>query len=673
MKLIQNGLGEYRRDIDGLRGIAVLSVVIYHAFPRFIKGGFIGVDVFFVISGYLISEIILRESAAGVFSYVDFYARRARRLFPALILVLLVSLAAGWLVLWSAEYRSLGQGVAAGAGFVANLLLYGQSGYFDVTAHEKPLLHLWSLGVEEQFYLVWPTLLILTHRWRALWLVALLGLVSFLFCVKVSGTQQPAAFYLPMYRFWEFMIGFAVCRMGRSARAMHWRNLSFGSGRLALTVADLLSVIGLLGLGVGYAVIDQGKPFPGMAAALPTLAAGLLIFSGDKALANARVLGARGLVYFGLISYPLYLWHWPLMSFEYLMDYGDRTRVVSLVLIGLAWLLSDMTWRWIERPARRTRARWLPLNLFVGLCLVGAAGGYVAWQRGLPARLDENAGDLEKARQLTWSMSGWEKSCPQGIANSHGVEVICERFPPGRQGGQSVLLLGDSHAMAFAEALNQARDVEGLDFAGQIIAKGGCMPLAWVEKIHAVQECHPFYVSAYDYAVSDSSIETVILVGRWAARFHGSGFGIDTKRHDFRDVRRDRGERQEQLFSRTLRETIERLHAAGKKTIFVHQAPELGFNTKACLPRPFSFKPVHACSIERSQVEMRQAAYREVVREILADYPDVRVLDPMDEFCDENKCYGRREGDYLYTDNNHLSDTGARRLGAGLARLIKQP
>ncbi len=211
MSARKNAVGAYRRDIDGLRGIAVFSVIIYHAFPKFIRGGFIGVDVFFVISGFLISEIILREESAGLFSYVGFYARRAKRLFPALIVVLAASLLAGWFVLWSTEYKALGRGVAAGAGFVANLLLYAESGYFDVSSSEKPLLHLWSLGVEEQFYLVWPTLLIFASRARIFWLPAVLALGSFIFCVLSTKTSPDAAFYLPISRFWEFMLGFGVC------------------------------------------------------------------------------------------------------------------------------------------------------------------------------------------------------------------------------------------------------------------------------------------------------------------------------------------------------------------------------------------------------------------------------------------------------------------------------
>jgi len=667
----QKGLGVYRRDIDGLRGIAVLSVVIYHAFPKFIKAGFVGVDIFFVISGYLISDIILREASAGLFSYYDFYARRARRLFPALLIVLLASLGVGWLVLWSAEYQSLAKSIAAGAGFVANVLLYSEAGYFDLASHEKPLLHLWSLGVEEQFYLVWPTLLLLVNQYRLLWLPILLGLASMVLCVMVTSTHQEAAFYLPAYRFWEFMVGFAVLWLSRYGCMISLRQWRTNVGKLNVSADDVLSVCGLLLLIFSYVIIDQRKPFPGSFAILPVVAAGFLILSGEKALVNKGLLSMRWLVYVGLISYPLYLWHWPLISFEYLMDSGDRTRVVSLGLLAVSLLLADLTWRFIERPVRKARSGRLSVALFLGLALVGTVGGIVALKDGLPLRLNASSEDLQKAKQLGWSLSGWVDSCPDRILKTDGAELICKQLPGNAGEGRQILLVGDSHAMAFAEALNQVKDDTGMGFSAQIMAKGGCMPFVWVEKRNGSNECQPFYSSIYDYVADNKAADTVVLVGRWASRFHGTGFGVDTMRHAFRDVRREQGESQESLFARTLRETLQQVYAKGKKIIFVHQVPELGFNTKSCLPRPFSFKPVNVCKIDRVAVEARQSGYRSAVKNVMSDFPGIVQVDPMDTFCDRQYCYARIDGDYLYADNNHLSDAGARRLGPVLERVIK--
>ncbi|MEZ5488290.1 MAG: acyltransferase [Steroidobacteraceae bacterium] len=200
---------KYRPDVDGLRAIAVLSVLVYHAFPDLLPGGFVGVDIFFVISGFLISGIILTRIQAGTFTFADFYARRIRRIFPALAAVLVACLLAGWLILFPVDYERLGGHVLAGAAFVSNLVLWRESGYFDTSSELKPLLHLWSLGVEEQFYLIWPVLLVLAARFlhRILWAIVAVALLSFAANLLLVGSHASAAFYLPITRFWELMLG----------------------------------------------------------------------------------------------------------------------------------------------------------------------------------------------------------------------------------------------------------------------------------------------------------------------------------------------------------------------------------------------------------------------------------------------------------------------------------
>ena len=207
-----------RSDIDGIRGIAVLAVVLFHAFPRVIRGGFVGVDVFFVLSGYLITGIILEDLGAGRFSFAAFYGRRVRRIFPALVVVLVAVAAIGWLFLFAREFLQLGRHVAGGAAFVSNLVLWNESGYFDNASETKPLLHLWSLGIEEQFYLAWPLLMVCSSRLRVhRWLVAVLGAVSLVACVAMSRTFPADAFYSPLTRWWEILIGAALAVRERVA------------------------------------------------------------------------------------------------------------------------------------------------------------------------------------------------------------------------------------------------------------------------------------------------------------------------------------------------------------------------------------------------------------------------------------------------------------------------
>lgn len=337
--------GGYRPDIDGLRAIAVLSVVGYHAFPYWIRGGFIGVDIFFVISGFLISGLILGGLQRGQFSLADFYSRRIRRIFPALLVVLVVCFAAGWFSLLANEYEQLGKHMAGGAGFVANLVLWRESGYFDVQAETKPLLHLWSLGIEEQFYIVWPVLLWLAVKWRFHVLATTLGLAlaSFALGIVTIGTDQVASFYSPMMRFWELLIGAALAWF-----AVHRRSMTSGPIR----AAAVASVAGLTLIAIGLMVITREGLFPGWWALLPTVGTALVIAAGSQAWPNRTLLSHPVLVWFGLISFPLYLWHWPLLSFARIIESDTPTRPVRVAAVALSVVLAWLTYRVIERPIR---------------------------------------------------------------------------------------------------------------------------------------------------------------------------------------------------------------------------------------------------------------------------------------------------------------------------------
>ncbi len=376
--------GAYRADIDGLRGVAILSVVAFHAFPQLVRGGFVGVDVFFVISGYLISSIIYRGLSQGRFTLRAFYARRIRRIFPALIVVLMACFAAGWFSLLANEYTQLGKHIAGGAGFSSNLVLWRESGYFDPAAELKPLLHLWSLGVEEQFYIAWPLLLVLAWKRRVSLLSLTLSVlaVSFWVSITTSRTDLVAAFYSPISRFWEIVIGGALAfgsihyvspREGHRTNA---RNLRAFAGALLIAAA-------MFGL-------SRAREFPGWWALLPTVGAFLVISAGPDAWLNRRVLSHRLLVLLGAISYPLYLWHWPLLSFAHI--YGSTAPSAAL-RVGLALssaLLAWLTYRFIERPVRsRDSARQIGV-LVVLMLAVGAAGAYTFARKGFEARFPES-------------------------------------------------------------------------------------------------------------------------------------------------------------------------------------------------------------------------------------------------------------------------------------------
>ena len=315
----------YRPDIDGLRAIAILAVIFFHAFPSKLKGGFVGVDIFFVISGFLISSIIMRDVDEGRFSFMRFYINRVKRIFPALIFVLTGCFLFGYYALLSDEFSSLGKHIASGLGFIQNITLYLESGYFDKSSDLKPLLHLWSLGVEEQFYLIFPVLLIVAWRFRSrvFNIIILCAVLSFVLNIVTVQHDAVSAFFLPLTRFWEMLAGAIIAYLSlyspeRLATFLEknevWRKFR-EEERIRSRWANICSFIGLFLLLLSLFVVNQRRLFPGWWALLPTVGAVLIITAGPHAWVNRVILGNRILVWIGLISYPLYLWHWPLFSF----------------------------------------------------------------------------------------------------------------------------------------------------------------------------------------------------------------------------------------------------------------------------------------------------------------------------------------------------------------------
>ena len=341
---------KYRPDIDGLRAVAVGVVVAYHAFPHSLPGGFIGVDVFFVISGYLISGIILSALREGRFTFAHFYARRIRRIFPALAVVLAAVMVAGWFTLFADDFRRLGRHVAAGAAFASNFVLWQESSYFDTAAELKPLLHLWSLGIEEQFYLAWPLLLVIASRWSRgpMLLTLAIGTSSFLAAIWTVGTDPTAAFFAPWTRFWELLAGAAL------ACAENDRELQLQIDRLLASrwPANALAIAGAVMIGVGVVLIDATRPFPGFWVLLPVAGSFLLILIGPRAWFNRSILAYPAVVWIGLISYPLYLWHWPLLSFARIVAGAQPAAIIRLSIIALSVVLAWLTYRVLEWPIR---------------------------------------------------------------------------------------------------------------------------------------------------------------------------------------------------------------------------------------------------------------------------------------------------------------------------------
>lgn len=517
----------YRADIDGLRAIAIAAVVAFHAFPGRLPGGFVGVDIFFVISGFLISQIVISDLIEARFSFAGFYARRIRRLFPSLFTTLVAVLILGWLALPPELYEALGKQTVAGAAFSANVLDWQESGYFSAAAESKPLLHLWSLGIEEQFYVLWPLFLWLVWRWRSRHLIlamaGTLAVASFGVNVQLTHTDPGAAFYLPHARFWELLVG---CLLA-------WASLSKSMDVSTLlrpaylqSLRDTASVAGFLAIGVAVTMIDQSRLFPGWWALLPTLGTALIIVAGPAATLNKRLLSTRLFVWIGLISFQLYLWHWPLLVFLNAKSAGppavwQRAFVVA-ASVALAWF----TFEFVDKPIRFGRRKGLTTAAScVALTLVAALGMSIVAANGVPSRYPQNAVVLTSFK-YDYASNYRLGSCflnPGQNASDFGTCTDAAIAP----GARSILLWGDSHAAHLYPGLKAA-------LAGSVklteLTASMCPPF-----INFDYDIRPFCKGINSYVadrISRDPPDEVILSGFWEAYdFKLLGPTIDLLKH----------------------------------------------------------------------------------------------------------------------------------------------
>jgi peptidoglycan/LPS O-acetylase OafA/YrhL len=458
----------YRPDIDGLRAIAVLAVVIYHAFPEHLRGGFVGVDIFFVISGYLISGIIISDLEAGRFTYLEFYRRRVRRIFPALIIVLFFTLAASWFWLLPDEFREAGLQVIAGATSTANVLFWLQSGYFDPAAATKPLLHLWSLGVEEQFYLIWPLLLVTSYKRRRNLLTPILVITvgSFICNIVTVRAHPSAAFYLPMGRMWE---------LGLGALLAQWAPKMLDRRR----VSTPLSLLGMLLIFAAILVIKPSYEYPGWLALIPCAGTAMVIATRD-AIPNRILLSRPVMVLTGRISYPLYLWHFVLLTLPRLASGEGLSREWRIAVVVASFILACLTYSIVEKRVRAGRSAWLrPAALVVYLVFTGSAAALAYATDGAAFRYPQNirplvdiAYDIDTERyQKQWRERGCFLLDEESFETT---ESSC--MDHSRREGRLIILWGDSHAAALYPGLEELQ-AHGASFRLAKFTKANCPPV----------------------------------------------------------------------------------------------------------------------------------------------------------------------------------------------------
>ena len=638
----------YRPDIDGLRAIAIVPVVLYHYGFRPFTGGFVGVDVFFVISGFLITGLIHREMAEGRFSIRHFYERRIRRIFPALFVMLAVATVAAAIILFPLDFERYADSLFATAFFASNFEFWREAGYFDVAAEWKPLLHLWSIAVEEQFYLIFPALLLLigTKSRRTLLIVTgALFAASLVFSIWALTNAPSTAFYLLPARFWELMLG-ALLALAQIPQP---------SSRI------VRESIGIAGLGmIAFAVFTytRWQPFPGQYALLPCLGAALLIYAGETKTLTHRLLSLKPIVFVGLISYSLYLWHWPLLVFTQTALNRVLLPWESCALVALSVILAILSWRFIEQPFRR------PIALGRGPLFAGAAsamaltalcGFGVASARGLPERLQP------EIRKILAEERNHEPRMDICFGlNAHDVRAgrLCRIGSTGTS-TPSFVLWGDSHADALLPAVEKV--AEEHNRAGIFAATNSCAPLLGVMRPDALP-CKPFNDAVAKVALQPE-IRDVILDARWSKNAYGTAPGEGDGRIYPYD---DKGKgtdlpSTEAVFYRGLERTVRALTGAGKHVTIIASVPEPGYSVPRVLAHLRMEKNWGTPTGDLKAFLAHQKFIFDTMAAMQKKY-GVRVLYPHQLLCASGACELALNDRPLYRDEHHLSVFGAMQL-----------
>jgi len=627
----------YRAEIDGLRAVAVLPVILFHAGFGLFSGGFVGVDIFFVISGYLITTIIVAEIHAGNFSIINFYERRARRILPALFFVLFCSLPFAWFWLVPADLKSLSQSLVAVCLFASNILFWQTSGYFDSAAELKPLLHTWSLAVEEQFYVLFPLALMLAWRlWprRMLPLLGLAAVLSLGIAQWGSATRPDAAFYLLPARGWELLIGAFAALLLLNERAWQPSRLAGETG----------SAAGLALLLYGIFIFDKDVPFPSLYTLVPTAGTALIILFATPATVVGRLLARPLLVGIGLISFSAYLWHQPLFALARHRSLDEPGRALFAALALASIVLAYLSWRYIEKPFRdRQRFGRAQIFLYAGagslLFLAIGIAGHVT--HGFEAARTTPA---HRAVLQTATASPLRGKCHTGGANYRKPADACEY----NTGQLRVAVFGDSHAVELAYALGQALEPRGIRL--KQFTFSGCSPMFGRHVTGRDENCARWTAEAADYIARNPELDYVIVT----YRIHSALFG--SHEHSYPGwpdtISAAERERRWAAYVGVLRYLVEH----GKHVRLVLQAPELPKQVDALILRATDPQaPIDGVS--RAWWDRRSAW----VQARLAELPaNVKVIDPAATFCTARSCLAVQDGVARYFDDDHMSVSGAR-------------
>lgn len=669
---------KYRPEIDGLRAIAVLPVILFHAGVGAVSGGFVGVDVFFVISGYLITTIILSELAAGQFTLLGFYERRARRILPALFLVLAACLPFAWFWLLPGELKDFSQSLMAVASFASNLLFGLKSDYWSTVSQLTPLIHTWSLAVEEQFYVLFPLLVLGLWRFRRTWILAVLLLIAALSLglAEWGSRQMPNLnFYWLPGRAWELGLGALIAYLSAHRSALATKLT------VSATTNDTLAGGGLGLIAYALFAFDKTTPFPSLHGLVPTLGAALILLFASADTWVGRLLASRPLVGIGLISYSAYLWHQPLLAFARHRSLTEPGPGLLSLPVLATFALAYLSWRFVEQPFRHRhgigrRTLWaFALGGSVFFVTLGAIGHH---NQGFSQRVD-----------------------PRLLANGPMLDCARRQFDPDQicrlneSGSRLALLVGDSHAGMFAHALRAAFAEAGIGLWH--ISKNACPPILNVYRADRgpvdtlpPNSCVHFNRRLYRYLETHPEIDTVILAARWTLPLEGSRFdnqqgGVESAEYPPRldlvldgELKHFPNYPHRALIAQAYRASIEQLLAMGKTVVLIYPVPEAGWS----VPKHLHNQQLSLGSAELNSMigstsirvfEQRNRRTHEALDGIGA-HPKLIRIRPEQVFCDTQipeRCVVHAGGVPLYRDSHHVSQAGAQRVVEQIIRALR--
>ncbi|WP_415897511.1 acyltransferase family protein [Neptuniibacter sp. QD57_21] len=647
----------YRPEIDGLRAIAIIPVILFHAGFSVFSGGFVGVDVFFVISGYLITTIIFQEMTEGKFSIWSFYERRAKRILPALFIVTLLCIPFAWLWMLPSEFKDFSQSIAGVATFTSNIFFWRESGYFEDPAELKPLLHTWSLAVEEQFYIFYPPLLLILYKLvpkRLFIIIALITLCSLCLSQWASSAYASANFYLLPTRAWEMGIGALV--------ALHLQNNKVQKQNLDLLPSESSwqlpwqQVISLLGISlITYSILffDKNTPFPSVWALIPVLGTAFIILAANEKTLVGKLLSHKSLVGIGLVSYSAYLWHQPIFAFARIRIIDGVTEWVFVGLIVLTFVLSVVTYFLIENPVRKSKS-YSRLKVLSSAFLACVAFIFISWvgqERGELAYADSiiNKVDWKK------NVSPVRLSCH---ATAHDPILPAEACNLAEGNANFVFLWGDSHGVELSWTLAKEIKKRQIPLGFKQITASQCIPVPGVSSLRETH-CVEHNDRVFDYLTQQSMPGIVILSARWPLYFIGERVNHANGCTEMGELGSrfvssiEENDRKDKLGLK-LRETISALIAAGHKVLFVHAPPEPGCDVPAKLARYELFSDEQDLLYSADIHLERKSIVSYHLKGIFND--SFTTFDPTDVYCDiDNLTCKIADKGAFYFDDDHPS------------------